>query len=173
MGLFDNDFQELIDMARSEFAAGSDFNPPIVVGMDGGAPSLAALAWAHDEAAAHDAPLVVVHAVDPRSHAATYAPVSAGVEQHAEVAGGVKALIGIEALSRVEHVCEVGVPSAMLVERSRGARMLVLGQSAHHHDPVRPGSDSGRLEPSLGAVSRACMALAECPVVVVTAAHRA
>lgn len=159
-------------MARSEFGAGPDLNPPIVVGMDGGASSLAALAWARDEAAVHDAPLVVVHVVDPRSHAASYAPVVTRGEPHPEVASGIKALIGIESLSRVEHVCEVGVPSAMLVERSRGARMLVLGQSARHHDPNGPGTDGGQVEPSLGAVSRACMAQAACPVVVVTAAHQ-
>src|SRR5581483_11299762 len=41
---------------------------PIVVGLDGSEASMAALRWAAEEAAAHGAPLIAVHVIDPRAH---------------------------------------------------------------------------------------------------------
>jgi hypothetical protein len=52
----------------------------------------------------------------------------------------------------------------VLVHRSRGARMLVLGQAGGHHRGL--GGDF-RPAPELGPVARACVASAECPVVIV------
>lgn len=152
-------------MTAHEFGSGSGFNPPIVVGLDGSTASLAALAWAHDEAVAHDAPLVVVHVLDPRSHAASYAPTHVRRDEDARAAAEADALIAIESTSPVEHVFEVGIPSVVLVQRSRGARMLVLGHSERHRHADRAAADT-RVEPALGPVSRACVAQATCPVVV-------
>lgn len=138
--------------------------PPIVVGVDGGAASLAALVWAREEADAHGVALVVVHVLDPRYRVAPYAPAPASSGPDSTAAEGIKELLNAASGSPVEHVFEVGVPSVVLVERSRGTRMLVLGgHTARHHR--RDGEDylSG---PALGPVSRACVARAQCPVVV-------
>jgi nucleotide-binding universal stress UspA family protein len=152
-------------MTAREVPAGPGTRAPIVVGMDASPASLAALAWAHDEAMAHGAPLVVVHVLDPRAHAASYAPTRPRQDEDALVAAETEALIGIESISPVEHVFQVGVPSTVLIERSRGARMLVLGHSArHHHGQDERGQ--AQAEPALGPVARACVTQAECPVVV-------
>ena len=151
--------------------------PPVVVGLDGTEASAAALAWAAAEAAAHRAPLVVVHVLDPRGSAAVYsrADTDAPAEQ-GNVLARIKELIDEAEVGPVQQVFEIGVPSRVLVRLARGARILVLGHAAHRR-PGHDGYDCGRV-PALGTVARACVARAECPVVVVpepvvgkTAAH--
>jgi nucleotide-binding universal stress UspA family protein len=139
--------------------------PPVVVGLDLSDASVGALVWAAGEAAAHHAPLVALYVLDPRGTEAVYS--QTGERTHLapdEAVDRVKELIGKAGVGPLEHVFEIGVPGRVLVHRSRGARMLVLGQAMHHHQGAggayRPG-------PSLGAVARACVAFAECPVVVV------
>lgn len=144
--------------------------PAVVVGLDGTAASAAALAWAAAEARAHGVPVVVVHVLDPRGRKAVYSP--SGPEDRApdgdldDVLGRVKGLIERVGAVPVEQVFEIGVPARVLVRRSRGARMLVLGHAARHR--LAEGAEHAR-GPALGAIARACVARADCPVVVVPA----
>ena len=138
---------------------------PFVVGLDLSNASVGALVWAAEEAAAHHAPLVALYVLDPRGTEAVYSQ-TVGRTRLApdEAVDRVKELIDKAGVGPLEHVFEIGVPGRVLVHRSRGARMLVLGQASHHHqgagEAYRPG-------PSLGAVARACVAFADCPVVIV------
>ena len=146
--------------------------PPVVVGLDDTEAAAAALVWAAAEAAAYHAPLVAVHVIDPRSTVAVYSRAAAdAVEEPRDRVERIKKLIDRAEVGSVRPVVEIGVPAQVLVQLSRGARMLVLGQARRHHrhhpvegeqylpDPV--------LDPVLGPVARACVALAQCPVVVV------
>ena len=140
---------------------------PVVVGLDGTEACAAALAWAAAEAAEHRAPLVVVHVLDPRGSPAVYSPAAAGVpDAKDDVLARVKELIGRAQVGSVEQVFEIGVPSRVLVRVAREARMLVLGHAAHDH---RVGHEGYEPAPALGSIARACVARAECPVVVVPA----
>ena len=143
-------------------------SPTVVVGVDGTAASAAALAWAAAEARAHHLPLVVVHVLDPRGAKAPYAPsVPEGRDPRGDVddvLGRIKALIEQAAVTPVEQVFEIGVPSQVLVRRARGARMLVLGHGERHRLADEADHAYG---PALGSISRACVARADCPVVVV------
>lgn len=144
--------------------------PAVVVGLDASAASAAALAWAAAEARAHRVPLVVVHVFDPRGRKAVYSP--SGPANRApdgdvdDVLGRIKGLIGQVGAVPVEQVFEIGVPAQVLVRRSRGARMLVLGHAARHR--LAEGAEHA-YGPALGSIARACVARAECPVVVVPA----
>jgi nucleotide-binding universal stress UspA family protein len=140
---------------------------PVVVGLDGTEASAAALAWAAAEAAAHHAPLVVVHILDPRGSTAVYASAHADVpDEQDDALGRIKELIDRADVGPVEQVFEIGVPSRVLIGVAREARMLVLGQAGQHH---RVGHEDYDYEhvPALGSVARACVAGAECPIVVV------
>jgi hypothetical protein len=66
----------------------------------------------------------------------------------------------------VRRVFEIGVPSRVLVHMAHGARMLVLGQAIYRY---RVGHEDYGHAPALGPIARACVARAECPVVVVPA----
>ncbi|HZU56846.1 MAG TPA: universal stress protein [Actinocrinis sp.] len=151
---------------------------PIVVGLDGSEASMAALRWAAEEAAAHGAPLIAVHVIDPRAH--RFAPY-AGRAPHAmrdpvhdsvrdadiavmDDAAMVEQMVAECGVSHARRVIEVGVPSQVLVRQAIGARMLVLGQADHHR--LRAGAGPYQ-PPVLGVISRACVARATCPVVVV------
>jgi nucleotide-binding universal stress UspA family protein len=141
--------------------------PPVVVGLDGTEASAAALTWAVAEAAAHHAPLVVVHVLDPRCSTAVYSRTGAdapGEQDDASVR--VKELIDRADVGPVEQVFEIGVPGRVLVRFTREARLLVLGHAADHRRAGPEDRDLGRA-PALGSVARACVARAECPVVVV------
>lgn len=143
---------------------------PIVVGVDGGGASLAALIWARDEARAHHAPLVIVHVLDPRRRDAAYSPARTDRNAAPAVSDSIKKLIEVAPVDTAEHVVVVGNPSVVLIERSRGARMLVLGQAGRHHR--RDGEDY-HPGPSLGPVARACVARARCPVLLLPEPARA
>jgi nucleotide-binding universal stress UspA family protein len=152
--------------------------PPIVVGLDGTEASAAALAWAAAEAAAHRAQLVVVHVLDPRGRAAVYSHTDADAsDEQDHVLAHIKELIDQADVGPVEQVFEIGVPGRVLVRLAREARMLVLGQAGRHHRAGHEDYDNV-YAPALGPIARACVAGAECPVVVVpepvlgkTAAH--
>jgi nucleotide-binding universal stress UspA family protein len=145
----------------------------VVVGVDGTEGSLPALRWAVAEAAAHAAPLWVVHVLDPRGRRAPYARVDtlslAPADAHhvAEVERLIDRAV-LEAGSRggpqqVQRVFEIGSPADVLIRIAAGSRMLVVGHAPRDH---RRSGAAGREGPSLGAVARACVARSACPVVV-------
>jgi nucleotide-binding universal stress UspA family protein len=141
--------------------------PAVVVGVDGSAASAAALVWAAAEARGHHVPLVVAHVLDPRSRRAVYAPTGPGRSDEVEVTlTRIKKLTESATAATVEQVFEIGVPAQVLVRLARGARLLVLGHGAEHHLPEGREYQQG---PALGSIARACIARAECPVVVVPA----
>jgi nucleotide-binding universal stress UspA family protein len=137
----------------------------IVVGVDGSDNARQALAWALEEARAHGTPLEVVHAtVDPHS-VVPYTMEELGMridaakartaaeKMIADMLDGVGVPEGIE----VEAIIDHGPAANLLVERSKGATLLVVGSRGH-------GALSGVL---LGSVSHQCVHHAHCPVVVV------
>lgn len=157
---------------------------PIVVGVDGGEASLAALRWAAEEAAAHHAPLIAVYVIDPRGrrfapyaglglrtgHVPLRETASAAEVEAMDDAAAVERAIEESGLVHIRRVFEVGVPSQVLVRAAIGARMLVLGQADHHRR-----QDSGGVTyqgTALGVIARACVARATCPVVFVPVPSR-
>src|SRR5215469_12299255 len=136
----------------------------IVVGVNGSPASGAALSWAAEEARLRGARLHVVRVWDPARHAAPYAAVGAtptGEEEPASVLGGLAAAMRAEFGSvtpdGVTTELALGVPERVLVDRSVGASLLVLGVTS-------PAWLAGR---SAGPVVRACLARARCAVVVI------
>ncbi len=132
----------------------------IVVGVDGSVDGKRALAWALDEAEHHGMTLLLVNSVDLGISAAD--PYSGGyvLEQLQEAgraaleeAEGIAAARGVE----TERRLETGSPAYALVDASKGAALLVVGNRGH-------GGFRGLL---LGSVSAACVHHAHCPVVVV------
>jgi len=136
----------------------------IVVGVSGSPASRAALSWAADEARSRRASLRVVRVWDPARHAASYARVGAlptRDEERATACGGLAAAVQAEfgAVAPGNVIVELaeGVPERVLVDRSAGADLLVLGVTT-------PAWSSGR---SPGPVVRACLARSRCPVAVI------
>lgn len=149
---------------------------PVVVGLDGSEASMAALRWAAGEAAAHQAPLIAVHVLDPRSHG--FAPYARSGSDEAyelgesavpEDSARVKSMIAASGVDPALRVFEVGIPSQVLVRCAIGARMLVLGHADHHRDRDSEAFHDG---PVLGSIARACVARATCPVVVIPIPER-
>jgi nucleotide-binding universal stress UspA family protein len=124
------------------------------------------LRWAREEADAHGAPLVAVHVLDPRGQLASYAHNPAPVGPPRLGRAGFGEMVEHWIAGPVEQVFDVGAPAAVLVRHAAGARMLVLGH-ADHHRHQRGDSHHGTPAPALGVVARACIAHADCPVVVV------
>lgn len=142
----------------------------IVVGISGSLTALVALQWAADEARLRQAHLHVVRAWDPARHAAPYAGVGhlpTGDEQEATVRAGLaeamRAVFGLEIPDGITTELAEGVPERILVARSADADMLVLGVTT----PPSLARRSG------GPVVRACLARADCPVVIVGSADGA
>ena len=135
---------------------------PVVVGVDGSAGALDALDWAAAEAAARHRPLQVVHvipwpaAVDPMgvATAACYHGRLAAAEEVLEEAVSPAVLIAPE--SPVTPHLVTGSAGGVLLERSLGAELLVLGR--------RSGPRRHLLSPSLDAK---VVAHARCPVAVI------
>jgi nucleotide-binding universal stress UspA family protein len=138
----------------------------IVVGVDSSAAALAALRWAAAEARLRHAALHVVHAWEPVTYRAPYAvphdwPTA---EQErlralAELAAVVRAAFGSEAPVDVTQELAEGAAERVLIDRSLGAGLLVLGAVA----PQSPGQPAG-------PVVRACMRSARCPLVIISSA---
>jgi nucleotide-binding universal stress UspA family protein len=138
-----------------------------VVGVDGSEESRAALRWAADQAVAQGARLDVVCAWElPFSGLATsYSPEPAGLPDSREVARRAENVLDQtlrEALEGdtsvdIERVVEAGDPAAVLLRRSEGADLLVVGSRGH-------GGFSRML---VGSVSEKCVRYATCSVVVI------
>lgn len=134
----------------------------IVVGVSGSLASARALRWAASEAARLDARLkiVLVWQIDRRAYyAPAISPDECDRRQERAVSGlaaMVRAELGPGALDTVTTQLVRGIPERTLVEESTGADLLVLGSAS--------AAVTGR---SIGAVIRACLSHAHCPVVVV------
>jgi nucleotide-binding universal stress UspA family protein len=153
-------------MAYVEVGAWSDIAPPtgaVVVGYNGKEHSRAALTWAAREAVATDAPLLVLYAADypgmTRAEGSGMPEREPGALEAAEevTAQGVREAVEMHLSLRVVGATEVISPTQALVEASRTASLVVLGNRGH-----------GRvLAALLGSVAFNVAARAECPVVVV------
>jgi nucleotide-binding universal stress UspA family protein len=132
---------------------------PIVVGVDGSAPSLDALRWAVGQARLTGDAIEVVSAWWPPSAYGGF-PVIAEEDwqQNAERALET-ALFQVPETADVTSNCSVvpGHPVSVLLEQAAGASLLVVGSRGH-------GGFTGML---LGSVSQHLVAHAPCPVVVV------
>jgi nucleotide-binding universal stress UspA family protein len=139
----------------------------VVAGVDGSAESVAALMWACREAVLRDADVHAVLAVEAACHRqASYAdPRQADTHGSWGAARDVLRRAVTDASARYRGITirpEVaeGLAARVLLDRSVGAEMLVLGRA--HHDP---GEYRGA-----GPVIRACLRSAACPVVTINAA---
>lgn len=138
--------------------------PPIVVGFDASAGARAALRWALDEAAQTGTAVYVLYAFDwplmpgPVGLAPAVWP-DYGAQQEAEeiVAAAVTAASESHPDVQVTGNVVPGSATAVLVDRSHRARLLVLGGRG-------AGGFAGQL---LGSTSISVCAHARCPVVVV------
>lgn len=134
--------------------------PPIVVGVDGSAPSLAALEWAARQAEFTGSWLEAVIVWQwPRSFGyamalpSDYDPAAeAGKVLDSALSDVQKAHPEVEIRSSVIE----GFPAQVLAEASKDAEMMVVGSRGH-------GEFAGLL---LGSVSEHCTTHAHCPVLV-------
>jgi nucleotide-binding universal stress UspA family protein len=143
--------------------------PRLVVGLDGSAPSTAALRWAVDLARVSGGWVDAVYVYSSQPMMA-FAGAGMGAVSGmadidpADVAADARRIVDEEiahlpVTDRVWLVGDVITDTntvQALTERGRGARMLVLGAHRHH-----------LLDGVLGSTARACLRHATCPVVVV------
>jgi nucleotide-binding universal stress UspA family protein len=138
--------------------------PHVIVGVDGSAESVQALAWAARYAAATKATISAVHAW----HYPPAGPVPAGrapqaitdeVRAHMQEAldTAMTRVYGTTTADRVDTKVAYGHPAMVLVTEAESADLLVVGNRGH-------GQFHGML---LGSVSIHCVTAAGCPVVVV------
>ena len=140
---------------------------PIVVGIDGAQASLTAMRWAVHEAPLHQASVLLIFVLD-QSRPAWYsgspdvpAWVAADADRRALLASA--QLEAVRALTPDRVSCELiaGSPAKVLIDRSAGAELLVLGSAF----PV--GNPATAAQSPMGSVARACIHGAACPVVIV------
>ena len=139
--------------------------PRIVVGVDGSAASVAALAWAAGEARLLRAELHAVHAwEDVQRFRAPYAPhrcLPSREESRAAavslLAASVRAAFGQAPPPWLRADVAEGRPERVLLDRAAGTDLLVLGSTTR----------AGDIPGAAGPVHRACLRAAPCPVVIV------
>jgi nucleotide-binding universal stress UspA family protein len=138
----------------------------IIVGVDGSETSRTALHWAYEEAAHHGAALTVV--ATWQTPAMPMSPPYGALPTEGYESGPKTEVLALldkftgELEPRTPAVdvrtsFEEGSPAKVLIERSKGADLLVVGSRGH-------GGFAGML---LGSVSQHLVGHAECPVVVV------
>jgi nucleotide-binding universal stress UspA family protein len=151
--------------ARHEMTTDSSARPLVVVGVDGSAESVAALKWAADYAVATGGHLKAVLAwhypapVGPAPTGAAPKAISDEIRQNMTEALE-KAIADGAPGAEVEPQVGYGHPAQVLVEESKNASLLVVGNRGH-------GAFTGML---VGSVSIHCVTNAHCPVVVVRGA---
>jgi len=139
----------------------------IVVGVDGTVASMTAVRWAAQEATLHKASVQLVFVDDGYAQAA-YSGSSDASHADRDDADG-RALLAAAELEagrtlppgRVSGERAAGSPAKVLIDRSAGAELLVLGAAYPVYDPAN------HLPPAMGSVARACLHAAACPVVIV------
>jgi nucleotide-binding universal stress UspA family protein len=135
----------------------------IVAGVDGSSDSVIALRWACREAAIRGAEVHAVHVCEgplhsPASYAVPAPEDTCGLaEDDAEMWKAALADLPRGITVRTESA--VGLVARVLLDRCRGADMLVLGT----------GSDAAGQAWPAGPVIRACLRRSPCPVVVISA----
>jgi len=143
----------------------------IVVGVDGTAASAAAVRWAVEEARLRQAGVRLVFAYDdePGRHAPYAGRPGARPDEDDALP---RALFDAErqaswTMPKGPLCFELvhGSPARVLIDRSAGADLLVLGSA------YRPGQPASGAPPVMGPVARACLHGAACPVVFVVAAR--
>lgn len=137
--------------------------PTVLVGVSGSKASVAALHWAAAEARLRGARLVAVRCWEPGRHAYYVVNEGRGDTAHPrqaatwELASTLHELFGDRLPASLYTEVIEGMAERMLVDRSAGADLLVLGSTSSP-------SLSGR---SIGPVIRSCLSRAHCPVVVI------
>jgi len=137
----------------------------IVVGVDGFATSRAPLEWAVSEAARWEVELEVLHAFGPGYNISAsglpgpvvdIAPYESAAKRYVDEAVATIHAEQRRALSSLQRVVVPVAPGAALIDASRDADLLVVGQRGR-------GAVSGLL----GSVSHQCVHHASCPVAVI------
>jgi len=138
----------------------------IVVGVDGTAAALIAVRWAVQEALLRQASVHLVH-VARQFQRASYsgAPGGPPVGEDGPDPATQLAAAELEASrtlppGRLSSELIAGSPAKVLIDRSCGAELLVLGTS-RQAEPT-----GGQMSPMVGSTMRACLHGAACPVVV-------
>ncbi|MFC3890875.1 universal stress protein [Lentzea rhizosphaerae] len=134
---------------------------PIVVGVDGSAAGAAALRWAAEEARQHGCPIDAVSVwhmdygvmMSPGAAASGLDPASIEAANRSVLDAATADVDDVD----VRRILIEGDVKKLLVEMSRDARMLVVGNRGH----------GAAVELLLGSVSAYCVHHASCPVVVI------
>jgi nucleotide-binding universal stress UspA family protein len=140
----------------------------IVVGVDGSVPSIDALRWAARQAEATRAALHVVTAWTFPNEPTPFdivpdLPLNADqlAEVESKLNDAIRRVVPAEASTEVTAKVVTGRASAVLIEESRGADLLVVGNRGR----------GALAEALLGSVSEHCVRHALCPVVVIRGHH--
>ncbi len=146
----------------------------IVVGVDGTTASAAAVRWAVREALLRQASVHLIFADDhDRRNRAPYAgwwnEPRPDEDEAAATALDAAQQQASQALppTRLSSERAGGSPSRVLIDRSAGAEMLVLGSA------FQPGRSASDAWPPMGPVTRDCLRGAACPVVVIASCEGA
>jgi nucleotide-binding universal stress UspA family protein len=139
----------------------------IVVGFDGAGPSLTAMRWAVQAAQLHRAGVLVIFVVDQLRRAPYAGPpdvspwVKGTAYGRALLACARREAARALTPARVSAELVAGSPAKVLIDRSAGAELLVLGTAYPVCEPAN------QVPPAMGSVARACLHGAACPVVIV------
>lgn len=136
----------------------------VVVGIDGSAQSKQALRWAASMAGASGARVETIAVWQyPTSYGWVAVPDdwNPGLDMEKALAATVDEVFGADRPAGLRLTVVEGYPTTVLLEASKGARMLVVGSRGH-------GGFAGLL---LGSVSAAVAEHASCPVLVVHGDH--
>jgi nucleotide-binding universal stress UspA family protein len=146
----------------------------ILVGIDGSPASVAAVRWAGREAQLRGMRVHVVYVRDQRLPIPHYAPQPRAGEPVPGPAAGekmqavVREAFGTQPPAGVQLELADGLPARVLIDRSVGAEMLVLGSTQPGGGRTDgPATPPAQARAPLGPVARDCLHAAPCPVVVV------
>ncbi|HEY0719448.1 MAG TPA: universal stress protein [Streptosporangiaceae bacterium] len=145
----------------------------ILVGIDGSPASVAAVRWAGREAQLRGMRVHVVHVRDQQLPIPHYAPQPRASEGVPVTGPGermnavVREALGPQPEPGVQLELADGLPARVLIDRSVGAEMLVLGSTSPGNASAGSPAAPPQARTPLGPVARDCLHAAPCPVVVV------